>query len=259
MQTDDFKFWYYLEVLGQMTMTVILLSFIIGMVVVMSSLGGVNGFIVGILPVIACSYIIYHAVAPTFHPLADYRNAIRFFLNKVYVLVFALIVFNTVVFFKIGMNTFFPSVFLLASFVMSLLFLIYWIRTHSLFNVRNCLIATIPIVTINLLLLFNYLFSSPTKVFFYRWEPHFEVGRSTTRFDLENNVFDAEWHARTLMDFAPIDSCIKVSAEALNATAEANRLTYFKVKDEVVEMHIAKGCLGYPVLKKYAFIYVNRD
>jgi hypothetical protein len=259
MQTDDFKFWFYLEVLGQMVMTIILSAFIVGMVAVMTYLGGVNGFIVGILPVVACSYIIYQAVAPTFHPFTDYSNAIQFFFNKTYLFVFALIVFNTVVFFKIGMNTFFPSILLIAGFVMSFLFFIYWIRTHSLFDIRNCFAASIPTLTLNVLLLMNYMFASPAKVYFYRWEPHIEVGRSTTRFDLENNVFEREWHARTLIDFAPMDNAEKVGAEALNTFAEANRLTYFRVKDNVVEMHLAKGWLGFPVLKHYTFIFVNRD
>ncbi|MBP6515608.1 MAG: J domain-containing protein [Chitinophagales bacterium] len=259
MQTDDFKFWYYLEVLGQMAMFLILVSFIIGLVTVMAILGGGYGFIIGILPVIVCSYIIYQAVVSTFHPLADYVKAVQFFLNITYVLVFVLIVFNTVVFFKIGMNTFFHSSSFIASFVASLLFFVYWGRTRSLFVVKDCLIASIPLLALNVLLLLNYVLSSPEKAYFFRWEPHVEVSRSTTRFDLENNSFEHEWHVRTLMDFSPMDNALKVSASVLNAASASNRLTYFNGNDKVVEMHIAKGFLGFPVLKSYSFINVVSD
>lgn len=259
MQTDDFKFWFYLEVLGQMIMTILLFSFIIGMVVFMTYLGGAYGFIVGILPVIACSYIIYQAVAPTFHPLADYSNAIRFFASKIYGLIFVLIVFHTVVFFKIGMNTFFPSFYFIASFGLSFLFFIYWLKTHSLSAAKEWLIASIPLLALNTLLLMNYVFSFPDKVYFYRWEPEIELSSSTTRFSLENRLFQNEWHTRTLMDLTPMDDAIEVEVNALNTASEYNRFTLFEVNDHVIEMHIAKGLLGYPVLKSYTFIKVVRD
>lgn len=259
MQTDDFKFWFYLEVLGQMVMTIILFAFIIGLVAVMTILGGTIGFIVGILPVIACSYIIYQAVAPTFHSLADYINAIRFFTNRTYVLVFVLIVFNAVVFFKIGMNTFFPSTYFVTGFGASFLFFVYWIRTHSLFAIQDCLKGTLPLLVLNILLLLNYVFAYPEKVYCYRWVPDIEISKNTTRFNIENNLFQDEWHTRTLMDFTPMDNALKVSAAALNKAAENSRLTYFLVHDDVIEMHISKGLLGFPVLKSYTFLKVVRE
>jgi hypothetical protein len=259
MQTDDFKFWYYLEVLGQLALTLVLFLFIVGFVFALTWYGGTNGFIIGILPVVACSYILYHTVIPTFHSFEDYINAIRFFTNTTYVFVFVMIVFNAVVFFKIGMNTFLPSFYFVASFVVSFLFFVYWVRTHSLFVVQDCLKASIPLFTLNVLLLLNFVFAFPYKTYFYRWEPDIEISKSTTRFNIENNLFQAEWHTRTLMDFAPMDDAIKVSAEELNKASENSRLTYFQVNDKVIEMHIAKGLLGYPVLKSYTFIKVVRN
>ena len=103
------------------------------------------------------------------------------------------------------------------------------------------------------------MFAFPYKTYFYRWEPDIEISKSTTRFNIENNLFQAEWHTRTLMDFAPMDDAIEVEVNALNTASEYNRFTLFEVNDHVIEMHIAKGLLGYPVLKSYTFIKVVRD
>lgn len=259
MQTDDFKFWYYLEVLGQMAMTSILLLFMVGFVFVFTWYAGILGLILGVLSVGVFSYIVYQFVVPSFHTFTDYISAIRFFSNLTYVLFFAMIVFNVVVFFKIGMNTFFPTSCFIASFGLSFLFVIYWVKKHSLYAVRECMKASIPIVVLNILLLLNYGFSSPEKVFFYRWEPEIELNKSSTCFTIEHNVFQNEWHARTLLDFTPIDNAINVDVNVLNAATERNRLTYFNVNDHVIEMHIAKGLFGYPVLKNYSFINVVRE
>ena len=257
METDEFKFWYYIEMLGQLVLMVILLLFIVGFLVGLYVFSGFSGLLLGLIPTSIAMYFVQSVITTTFHSWRVYKDAVLFFVKVNYVLMFVLIVFNTVVFFKIGMNTLIRSELFIGCAVGSFLFFVYWVRKYSLSSVKEIVKAAAPSLILNSLLCVNFIFAAPAQTYCYRWEPHIDGGRKSSQFELENNALETKWHARTLWDYSEMGNRIPISAQTLNTSNTLFRTSYFVDGDQVIALEIAKGVLGIPVLKSYTFLAIH--
>lgn len=245
MKTDRYKFYQY----GEMLVQILSLSPVIILFAILwfqLAKAGIGGFIIGFficLPVLFVLWAMRKAGS-----FSDYGAAICFFATNKRTLFLAPVMFSIVVFFKIGMNTFLPTYALFGSYLLSVVFLIYRLRTKRA-TMKQTFIAVIPLTFISLLLLINFVFAAQPKSHYYKWKHG-----KTTVFILENHKFEKEWHIRWL--FKKDDSEPQsLKLEELNRITHREQFNLFQKYEDVAELKIAKGLLGIPVLKGYTFYF----
>lgn len=255
MKTDRFKFFHYTDILLRTLLLLFTYLFLLGIGIALFVEGGIFGGVFGILLAWFAFYAL-KKVDAHFYSISEYKNALIFFLTNWYFIACVPIPLAILIFFQVAMNTLVSSAILFSVYVLCVVFFIYWLRIRGI-NPKKLITASLPLFMLSLLLLINFVFSSPAESYFYKWKFITDKVGRTTLFQLENNQLDKAWHARVLLNFSAADNPIWINSDEVNHLANREHSSLFRKSDEVVELKIARGLLGIPVLKGYQFIFVT--
>lgn len=252
MKTDRFKFFHYTDILFRTILLLFTYLFVLGIGIALFVEGGIFGGVVGVFLLWFALYAL-KKVDAQFYSISEYKNAFVFFVTNWHLIACVPVPLSILIFFRVAMNTIILSAVLFSVYAVCVIFIIYWLRTRGV-NPKKVITASLPLFSVSLLLLINFVFSSPTESHFYKWEFITDKVGRTTQFQLENKQFDKEWHTRILLNFTAPDNPIERNMNEVNHLARREHSQPFLQFDDVIELKIARGFFGIPVLKEYQFI-----